>query len=708
MKLTNKDLIINVPLEGAPKSKKDLFELIANKLIDKKFIKDKNELINGFLKREEQGSTGMVEGFAIPHTINKEIVEPKVVILRLKKPLSNEKYSSLDGKEITTIISIIVPQNGRNDHLSILSSLSGKLANKEFAAQFIKGSIPKLVDLVNNIEQDKKQETNQHEHNSKTFNIVAVTSCPTGIAHTYMAAESLEEAAKKLGISIKVETQGQTVQNILTQQEINDAEFIILGIDREIEMNRFSGKSVFKTGTKPIIKDATKIINQMINKEVEITQIATQVAGGSSVDLAKGAGELSFENFGKRSWKAVMNGVSYMLPFVIFGGIFLALSFLIDINNAGADNFGSGSAVASWFNGIGGLSMGLMVPVLTAYTMYALIGRQGLLPGFIIGFIAAGSGPAFTDIFNLYGENAIPNWLYDIQPGYAGTVPSSGFIGGIAGAFLAVSIIIPISWGLDKLPKSLRGVKQILLLPLLGTGAVVVVFWFINIPLIYLTWGLLGGLSLMSNTPSLIWLLCLMLAMMMAIDMGGPINKTAYVFGITSLSWAGGSLGTGVGGANEGYSIYMAAVMAGGMVPPLSLAIATMFGRNKLWDQQDVEAGYSNWIMGASFITEGAIPFASKYPKQVMPSVITGSAIAGLIVGIFSVSIAAPHGGIFVFPLLNTSIGSINAGTGVSIGTGIVFYLIAISAGSLTAAGMIYWLRLKEVTKRPIANPAKT
>ncbi len=677
MELTNKKLV----LDASGSTVLQIFKNIADALEAEGSIKDKTKLIDGFKAREAQGSTALADGFAIPHTVNAEVDTPKVVVL---KNASVSKWETLDGSAVDTVIAIVVPENGRNDHLTILSKLSGKLANPEFSSAIKKDGADKIVANINSITEEKPA-TAVKAAKGGSFDIVAVTACPTGIAHTYMAAEYLENAAKEQGLTIKVETQGQTVQNILTQEEIDNAKAIIIAVDREVDLSRFADKEVIKTGTKKVIADAAGFINKATSKtDTEVIPSSVRSTGGASA--VSGEGELSLNNFGARAWKAVMNGVSFMLPFVIFGGILIALSFLIDTaagyGDAGSA-LGTSTGVAAFFNSLGGVSMGLMVPVLTAYTMFALIGRPGLLPGFIIGYLAAGSGPVFTDVFGIYETTGgVPSWLINMNEGFAGTVPASGFIGGIAGAFYGTVIVVLVSGLLDKLPKSLRGIKQILLLPLLGTLAASVTFWFLNIPLIYLTWGLLAALTQI-DTWGLTWLLAMLLAAMMAVDMGGPVNKTAYVFGTVML---GMSASTGL---ESGYT-YMAAVMAGGMVPPLAIAIATLFRRNTIWDAQDREGGITNWVMGASFITEGAIPFVSKYPKSLFLPNIIGAAIAGLIVGITGVGIAAPHGGIFVIALVQN----------MNVWLGAFLYITAIAAGSIISAILIVYFRSKEVAKQ--------
>ncbi len=676
MNLTSSKLI----KASSSKTVLSAFSQIADLLVAEGSIKNKKKLIDGFKAREAESSTALAEGFAIPHTINDEISSPKVVILK-KADISN--WKTIDGSKVDTIIAIIVPKDGRGQHLTILSKLSAKLANAEFSSKIKNSSIANTAKEINSISNEDNKKQSKTNDKIINYDVVGVTSCPTGIAHTYMAAEYLENTAKEMNLSIKVETQGQTVQNILTQSEIDNAKGIIIAVDREIDMSRFAGKKIIQTGTKKVIANAKENIENALKDEGTISVPSSVRSTGNGQEVASD-GQMSIENFGPRMFKSVMNGVSYMLPFVIFGGIFIALAFLIDTFSGNANagsNFGHVSPVAGFLKDIGGVSMGLMVPILAAYIMFGLIGRPGLLPGFIIGLVAAGNGPIFTDVFGV----ASPSWL---PVDFAGQTPASGFIGGILGAFYATIVVIYISKALDILPDSLRGIKQILLLPLLGTGAAVITFWFINIPLVYLMWGLLTGLSKM-NEAGLTPLLTLLLAGMMAVDMGGPINKTSYVFGTVMLGTPGSD---GVG------YVLMAAVMAGGMVPPLAIAIATLFKRKTLWDQSDKEGGITNWVMGFSFVTEGAIPFASKYPKSVIPANIIGSAFVGLIVGLFGIGLQAPHGGIFVMALVNGYHSIL--GFTLPIYGAIPIYLISIIGAAALSASLIILMRSRELSKK--------
>lgn len=517
--------------------------------------------------------------------------------------------------------------------------------------------------------KNKEDKDSVKKDSKNQIEVVAITACPTGIAHTFMAAQAIEDKAKELGLTVKVETQGtEGSQNTLTQEEIDNAKAIIVAVDRNIDMDRFSGKEILQTSTSKAIKNAKTLIQNTLDKKG--TKIYSASAN-SKKTASEPTGQLNFENIWGRYWKAIMTGVSYMLPFVVFGGITMALSFLIDINNAGADNFGSGNDVAKWFNVAGKLAMGMITPILGAYITYGLVGKVGLMPGFVMGLMARG------DFTNSLLEGSSSAWYAPVED------VSSGFIGAVFGALLVATIVI-LTWRLfNKLPKSLNGVKNILLMPIITALLTVAIFWIVNIPFIYMSWGLQEFLGLFDGSPATAWLLGLIVGFMMAIDMGGPINKAAYVVGITSI---GGSMAA----ADNGGTLVMAMVMAGGMVPPLAIAFATLFGRKTYWEDSDKEAGLSNWILGLSFITEGAIPFATKYPKQIFPGTIIGAMVAGMLVGIFQITLAAPHGGVFVFALVSTSLGSLSSGA--AIGLGIGLYLIAIIAGTVVGGLIITFL----------------
>ncbi len=645
-----------------------IFKDIESKVISQNNKIRKGAIVEALRTREKQISTALQDGVAIPHGEIEGLKKPMVVVVKTN---ANVKWKTLDNSKVRIAIAILVPVDSSKMHFDILTKLSKKLIDKDFIKQIKTGSIVKTVELINGlakIKKNQKSETNPLKQGR--YDVVGVTACVTGIAHTYMSAETIEKEADALDLSYKIETQGRTTQNQLTVEEIKGAKYVIIAADIDIDMSRFAGVKVFRTTTKGAIKNPNALFD--LDKSI---LVKSKVKAISNKIIERSEKEITFDNFWGRAYKSLMTGVSHMLPFVVFGGIMIAMSFLIDVANAGAPNYGSANPVAEWFNEMGGIGMRLMIPILAAYISFNMIGKQGLLPGFIIGMIAAGSGPAWIEIFGA----AAPTWA-----GEAGSqIASSGFIGAIAGALLGVAIYIGVMITIDKvISDKLRGIKQILLYPLFGTFFAAGIFWFVNIPLTYLFWGLFAGLEGMRSINAL-WLLGLVLGGMMAIDMGGPINKTAYIFGTVMLG-------------TTTYSVEMAAVMAGGMVPPLAIAMATMFGRKKLWDESDISGGYNNWVMGASFITEGAIPFAAKHPKAIMPSIITGSALAGALVAAFQIGLAAPHGGIFTMALVRSDLFS-NASIGVEMFVAILLYLGSIFVGSALAAAMIVFLRNKQV-----------
>ncbi len=653
-----------------------------SEIISKKFSVNQKEIYTNLVKREEQFSTGLGDGVSIPHTVVEGLNEVKVVFLRYKNEID---WGSIDNKKVKFSIAIFAPKDGRDDHFEVLTKISKELSNPKNINFLKKEKLIKIVNFIND-SINKKEKIYDKKNNFNSYDIVAITACPTGIAHTFMAAESLKKAAEELNLTIKVETQGQRTDNLLTQKEIDEAKGIIFAIDRNIDKNRFNNKHVVETTTKNAIKNSVNLINKSLMVDPKEKTLIKSTGNSNSTKTNELNAEMTFNNFSKRLWKSLMNGVSYMLPFVVFGGIMISLSFLIDISSAGEPNYGSVNPFASWFNGIGGLSMGMIVPILTAYIMFAIIGKQGILPGVVLGYIAAGSGPIWVNFIDVNID-----WLPDAAFSSDGSlnVVSSGFIGGILFAFVSSIIFIWLSNQFDKvLPSSMNGIKLILLLPFFGTFISASILWFVNIPLTYVTWGLLYILNIMSS-PYLIWLMGLVLGAMMAIDMGGPINKTAYLFGVATIS--------------SGSSVEMAAVMAAGMTPPLGIALATLFKRDKLWDQEDINSGYTNWALGASFITEGAIPFAAKYPKVIIPSIVLGSAITGLLSALFGVQTLAPHGGLFTIALLtNRWIG--DGVGGLSISFAIIGWIFAIAVGTIITSISILYLRNKEVNKTLKSN----
>lgn len=651
-----KDLVIT---NKKFKSKNEALEFFAKILEEKKYAKNFQTVLDKSLERENQFSTGIGNKIAIPH-IRDDVMNQSVILFASIEPL---EWNSVDNLKVEKIFFIAMSnEDGSNSHMDVITNLSRLFMNQDFVKDLnLIKDYQSLINLLDKYNENKKEAIIENKSN---YDIVAITACPTGIAHTFMAAQRLEDAAKEMGIKIKVETQGTDgSKNVLTQSEIDNAKGAIIAVDKVVDLSRFSGKeNVLEMGTKAVIKDPKKEIQNVINNKGKKMPGTKSTVKGDDI----GAEDLmSFKGFGKRLYKGVMSGVSYMLPFVVFGGILIALSFLIDIGNIDAGgNLGSVSPVAKWFNLLGGLAFGLMVPILSAYIAYGLVGKFGLLPGFICGLISAGQF-----VFQLDPATGSIDWL--------GTPKSSsGFFGGIAGAFLTSALIIVfVKYVFGKLPKSLNGIKNILFIPLFGTLVIAAVFWIVNIPLIYVNYGFYKFLDIMGGTQYLAPLLGLVIGLMMAVDLGGPINKAAYLFSIATIESGSGT-------------IAMAASMAGGMVPPLGIALSTSFFR-KLWTQEERQTGATLYIMGLSFVSEGAIPFTAKNPKILVPANIIGGAITGLLVGALQITLQAPHGGVFVFALVKTSLFE---GIDLQIGLGITLYIVSILAGAIISMLIIYVL----------------
>jgi PTS system fructose-specific IIC component len=459
--------------------------------------------------------------------------------------------------------------------------------------------------------------------------IVAVTACPTGIAHTYMAAEKLEEAAKAKGVEIKVETRGSGgAKNVITKQEIEEATAVIIAADTKVDLNRFSGKHVIQVSVGDGIHKANELIEKAINQDAPIfeTNGDGPISGGNRTGV----------------YKHLMNGVSHMLPFVVAGGILIALAFLTDMKHAGDSNYGWGNPFSAFLGDTGKAAFGFMLPILAGYIAYSIADRPGLVAGFVGGALA--NAPLTSFDFSLWGAKV-------------GTTPS-GFLGALAAGFIAGYLVLGIKELFKSLPKSLEGIKPVLLYPLFGVLGISLAMIIVNMFMAPINTGLINFLNNLSGRNAII--LGLILGGMMAVDMGGPINKAAYAFGTASLLTASG---------DSVSSAVMAAVMVGGMTPPLGIAIATSLFPGK-FNKQQREAGKGNYVMGLSFITEGAIPFAAASPKQVLPSIIAGSALAGALSMAFDVTSPAPHGGLFVLPVMH----------------GWFWYIIALVAGSILTA----------------------
>lgn len=572
-------------------------------------------------KREGEGTTGIGDGIAIPHGKTAAAKSAGLACMVCK---DGTEYEAMDGQPVNLIFAIAVPDNSDDTHLELLSRLSMMLMDEGFRKDLIACTDKdQFLAIIDAKETEKfgpaEPEPSAKETAKAGYDILAVTACPTGIAHTYMAAETLEEKAKQLGYTVKVETNGSGgIKNELTDEDIANARGIIVAADKKVPMNRFDGKRVLITKVADGINKPEALINDALS-------------GKAPVFRADGAAEVSAgddsqeESAGRRIYKDLMNGVSHMLPFVIGGGIMMALSFLLDAGNVGS-SFGTGNWYAAFFNKVGNGAFAFMLPVLAGYIAMSIADRPGLAVGFVGGWLAKEG-----IVFGTYkGHFAL---LYPELSGV--TLVSAGFLGAMAAGFIAGYLVLGLKKLCSHLPESLEGIKPTLIYPFVGILLIGIVMTIINVPLSALNKVLYTALESMGNSSKVV--LGLILGGMMAIDMGGPFNKAAYLFGTGML-------------ASNNFSV-MAAVMIGGMVPPLGIALATTFFKSR-FTKRERQSGISCYVMGLSFITEGAIPFAASDPGHVIPSCIVGSAAAGALSMAFNCTLRAPHGGIFVFPVV--------------------------------------------------------
>ncbi|WP_042273216.1 PTS fructose transporter subunit IIABC [[Clostridium] dakarense] len=595
-------------------------------------LSNKEEYKEAILARENLSTTGIGEGVAIPHAKSKAVKKAALAAAVSKVGVD---YESFDGSLSHLIFMIAAPEGANDTHLEVLSRLSTILMDEEFRNNLINASsVDEFIKLIDDKEREKFADEYAEEVVSKESGypkILAVTACPTGIAHTFMAAESLNKMGEKKGVSIKVETNGSAgAKNILTAEEIEHAECIIVAADKNVEMARFNGKRVIITKVANGIHKADELIERASKGDAPIYNHSGSVSSDSSFD----EDETTF----RKVYKHLMNGVSNMLPFVVAGGILIALAFLIDtvLGQVGGSNFGSNTPVAAYLKGIGDIAFSFMLPILAGYIAYSIADRPAMVVGFVGGVISRDGG--------------------------------AGFLGALLAGFIAGYLVLGLKKLFSGLPQSLDGIKPVLLFPLFGTLIMAVIMTFIIMPPVAAINTAIQNFLMSLGTSSKV-LLGILVAAMMAADMGGPINKAAYVFGLASLE--------------SGQYEIMAAVMAGGMVPPLAIGLATTFFKNR-FTKEERESGKVNYVMGLSFITEGAIPFAAADPLHVLPACIVGSGIAGALSMIFNVGLRAPHGGIFVIPVVSNPVG----------------YLIAIIAGSVV--GML----LLGIFKKPINKKA--
>ncbi|HEM5625863.1 TPA: PTS sugar transporter subunit IIA [Streptococcus suis] len=596
-------------------------EMIAS-LVDKGYVTDFDVFKTGIMNREAQTTTGLGDGIAMPHAKNAAVKEATVLFAKSNKGVD---YASLDGQPTDLFFMIAAPEGANDTHLAALAELSKYLMKPGFADKLRGVSSPEEVISVFDAAEaaDKATEEVVAAPSGDRPFIVAVTACTTGIAHTYMAEEALKKQAAEMGVDIKVETNGASgVGNKLTAEDIKNAAGVIIAADKAVDMPRFNGKPLVSRPVAAGIKQPEELINLILEGKASAY---TASEGAATVESSE---KLSL---GKAFYKHLMSGVSQMLPFVIGGGILIALAFLFDgalgVPQDSLGSLGSYHEIAAMFMKIGGAAFGFMLPLLAGYIAYSIAEKPGLVAGFVAGAIAS-SGLAFGKIpYAAGGEETLA---------LAGV--SSGFLGALVGGFLAGGVVLVLRNALRNLPKSLQGLNAILLLPLLGTAITGFLMFFVNIPMAAINTGMNNFLAGLEGSSAI--LLGLVLGGMMAVDMGGPVNKAAYVFGTGTLAAT----------VADGGSVAMAAVMAGGMVPPLAVFVATLLFKDK-FTQEERNSGLTNIVMGLSFITEGAIPFGAADPARAIPSFIAGSALAGALVGLSGIQLMAPHGGIFVIAL---------------------------------------------------------
>lgn len=611
-------------------------------------LKDKDAYKAAILAREEQGSTAIGDGIAVPHAKTSAVKAPALAAITVKNGVD---YGAPDGKPSDLLFMIAATEDG-DVHLEILSRLMVMLMDPDFTAKLRAAqSVDEFLQIIDAQEKIKypDEEVKPAENEApKGYRILGVTACPTGIAHTYMAAEALEKKAKEMGYSIKVETDGSGgAKNVLTKKEIEECDGIIVAADKNVEMARFDGKKVLKASVSSGINKPGELIQRVVDGKVPVYH-----SDGSEEPASSEYSEEK-ESFGRKIYKHLMNGVSHMLPFVVGGGVLIALGFLIDTIAGNANvggTFGFTNPVASAVFWIGKAAFSFMLPILAGYIAQSIADRPGLLPGIVGGLFAANgfTFKAFIANQGLVGDDKAV----------------SGFLGALLAGFIAGVLVNGLKKAFSWLPKSMDGIKPVFIYPLLGTLLLGVVMCVLNPVVGVVNTALSNGLSSLGETSRV--LLSIVLAAMMAIDMGGPFNKAAYVFGTAAIA--------------DGNTWIMAAVMIGGMVPPIAIALATTFFKNR-WTKEELKSGPVNYLMGLCFITEGAIPYAASDPLRVIPSCMVGSAVAGLITSLFGCACPAPHGGIFTFIVVDHPFG----------------YIIALVAGSVVGALMLALLKKKRV-----------
>ncbi|MFS9158404.1 fructose-specific PTS transporter subunit EIIC [Streptococcus gordonii] len=622
--LLRKDVML---LDLQATEKTAVIEEMIKSLVDHGYVTDFEAFKEGILAREALTSTGLGDGIAMPHSKNSAVKEATVLFAKSNKGVD---YESLDGQPTDLFFMIAAPEGANDTHLAALAELSQYLMKDGFADELRQVTSPDQVIELFDQASEKAEEVAVVEPANKGGDfLVAVTACTTGIAHTYMAQEALQKVAAEMGVGIKVETNGASgVGNKLTAEDIKNAKAVIIAADKAVEMDRFDGKPLINRPVADGIRKTEELINLALSGKAEIYK-ATNASG-----VAESSNEKL--SLGGAFYKHLMSGVSQMLPFVIGGGIMIAIAFLLDqilgVPKDQLSNLGSYHEIAAQFKSIGGAAFGFMLPVLAGYIAYSIAEKPGLVSGFVAGAIAS-SGASFGGVaYAAGGEKTLS--LVGV---------SSGFLGALVGGFLAGGVILVLRKLLAGLPRSLEGIRSILLLPLLGVLVTGFLMLAVNIPMSAINTALNDFLASLSGSSAV--LLGLLVGGMMAVDMGGPVNKAAYVFGTSTLAST----------VSTGGSPVMAAVMAAGMVPPLAVFVATLFFKNK-FTEEERNSGITNIVMGLSFITEGAIPFGAADPARAIPSFIVGSALTGALVGLSGIKLMAPHGGIFVIGLTNNPI----------------------------------------------------
>ena len=606
--------------------KEGVINEMVQSLVDNGVVTDFETFKTGIMNREAQTSTGLGDGIAMPHSKNEAVKEATVLFAKSNKGVD---YASLDGQPTDLFFMIAAPEGANDTHLAALAELSKYLMKPGFADKLRQASTPEQViaafdaeEQVAAAEEAKKAEAVKEAATSDKPLIVAVTACTTGIAHTYMAEEALIKKGEEMGVTVRVETNGASgVGNRLTAEEIAKAEGVIIAADKAVETARFDGKKLISKPVAAGIRQTEELIQTILDGKADVFHAENAAEASASQEKL---------SLGGAFYKHLMSGVSQMLPFVIGGGILIALAFLIDqilgVPQDQLSQLGSYHELAAQFKTIGGAAFGFMLPVLAGYIGFSIAEKPGFVAGFVAGSIAS-SGSAFGNIAFGAAKGELP------------AAVSSGFLGALVGGFLAGGVVLFLRKFLAGLPRSLDGIRSILLLPLLGVGLTGFLMFLINIPMSAINTSLNNFLTSLSGSSAV--LLGLLVGGMMAVDMGGPVNKAAYVFGTSTLT---------ASALTSGGSTVMAAVMAAGMVPPLAVFVATVLFKDK-FTEEERNSGLTNIIMGLSFITEGAIPFGAADPARAIPSFIAGSALTGALVGLAGLKLMAPHGGIFVIAL---------------------------------------------------------